>query len=1508
MARGKRAKKVVRAAKKIKAEKKPKKKIIIVNKSSLAPKPTRKVWDYKKQIKLAKAEKERKLIEERFTKDLLTDLYLGNGVNYFDDEDDDGVVLEEDWEYDQKYGDVFGEEDWGDDFEDLPEYLQRDILWAQNLPDYIPEPDSYEFEDLPEDVQLGILRKNAAKRRQNETPQDIAKRRRLADEKRNNNMAALRKTPAGKAEIKKLADMEEKMRSTILKEAEANGDDDLTYTFNAQFAYTMQVGEHGVPIQKISSAKVKFDYDFQYDGKRIGPGEYTAVGNTIVPLLFYELAYADASRELNDSNVTITDISMMKLTLIDGGIAGTLDIKLRGTADDVKVFKEYYVKDTRGETKYKTGGQSRLAKAIANGLSLMDQTIDTGRGECVIDYMLWSMDKSDAKRNRKAFSKYTDGAKGRSTLIKDLGSTTPTGQEIIDFCSTRKISVHVLDALLLRCGMYIEKDNKHLKMSLCFIATNEHCYPVTDPEYVNSIIKYGKIKLGKLSADLHINESNSIPVVVKDIVKQFGKKKSKILLVKDTSDLAEIAVAVMRRTKVAVTKQVMSKTGMSMFEHPTTKQIVIAARDYDDRKAACETFSKLTGNMGLRWQNQSYAQIGNEFLKCIKGNIPESSYGPDLSWVYENHPINAYTEKVDYDGDMDEVVSIDIHRCYTGILLNNKYMWPQFSVNDGITVYEKPKNPVREKPVDTVDNSYMELSDNSHFFEDDDEDNGEVVMEVEEESRLAPGEYLVTKDFTFVKGNMKHTAGWKPYNLVDHALKCGYITHDDISHKITVRKALPHDYFVDFVNDVRKACPKNSKDIVNHVVGIMGKMWNREYFGAVTTSEQNAFALIVSHMINGKSDVTVCEIANMFVARLVTKEFIGKGNISIQRMVIAGAQIELDKLASELIGQDTIYLGIKTDSIQLVNPLPYSFKSEPVPGDLRLEERASLFKGANRKIKYDAQLPPSYVKEMEWLEEEADRRKPRNWKPKVFPLDDIRMGVDRGRSAMRLGPAGSGKTTELGRIHKEGINAIDSDEKEVFKAAEIAVLAFTNVAVQNLIKNEIPATTFHTFFGMHEEKRVDYKKLLKKKLIMVDEIGNTPSQFIHAMVLAKRAKPELVFRLYGDLRQCPPVEPIFYNLTKSAAIKYLVEGIFLPMEYNDKTGRYDKELHTVLNEFMKTKKWTHSGAHHDGAFFITKSRKLRDYLNGVAAAKYKPNKGKTVVMYDGNRGGVGMPVVSHRRLKTHNITNNETGVIVSISDRVTIKIGKKDHIMSYAECKQTFGLYFGANVHRLQGATLEKYTNIYEADKMSWNELYTAASRGKKLEYLGITEFTDKEYTMTAETENILVLKSIPTNEPAMVYKITSEEGVFIGSTTFKKGEKNKTLARASKEDMKTLGWSGDVEIIRVGTVYSKKQLMDITAFEIARTKCVNKKDAKPELDVPVIKHERVELILGDLTDDALYTKYSDDSRIKESSGWLRLTAERGAKVKKTRVYDGKDEENYAKRLVFMRILEKLDR
>ena len=196
---------------------------------------------------------------------------------------------------------------------------------------------------------------------------------------------------------------------------------------------------------------------------------------------------------------------------------------------------------------------------------------------------------------------------------------------------------------------------------------------------------------------------------------------------------------------------------------------------------------------------------------------------------------------------------------------------------------------------------------------------------------------------------------------------------------------------------------------------------------------------------------------------------------------------------------------------------------------------------------------------------------------------------DIGKGIIYNGQAGSGKTTKLCEKFKQAKNPL--------------VLFFTNKAIKNvksklinigLEKDDINKTcfTFDSYFCEWYKRDINS---LKDKTIFIEEFSMVPNKWMTKIYEAFTMFNNKIY-MFGDPNQCEPVEggsQIHYDYLNSKTIREICPRT-RTLEYIEKSCRYDKQTHEVLEKFLKHGKVS--------AYFETIDKKLYKnicYLNST---------------------------------------------------------------------------------------------------------------------------------------------------------------------------------------------------------------------------------------------------------------------------------------------------------------------
>lgn len=475
------------------------------------------------------------------------------------------------------------------------------------------------------------------------------------------------------------------------------------------------------------------------------------------------------------------------------------------------------------------------------------------------------------------------------------------------------------------------------------------------------------------------------------------------------------------------------------------------------------------------------------------GYIPESSYNVNTRQMLDEYYPRAL-QWCTTDDIPEDVVSIDIAKCYPSILLKNNHEIPIYTIHNVIEPFNC-KSDLRKC-----------------------------------------GEFYIDETVLNNYGNpIKIEAGFYSSNLVLYLVDTLNMPLSHIKHKIITKKALKADTFSEFIKYIFDELPEGeAKKIANSFIGELGRKYNKTNHGFTCTDYDTACCCWTSAMAEGKN-VTVEHFDGIYLIREQKLDRIFSDHTSINRFVVSEAILKCLQLIEACHGEDSVLYGYNTDGIYISNPKK-SFRNK-------------------RNVKFSTKkIGRPYVADSSLVYFEKHYRENM----------DIPEQIERGKGCIYNGQAGSGKTTKLCQMVDEATNPI--------------VLAFTNKAVENvksrLIQmgynnkqtNEI-CYTFDSYFCEWNGRTINS---LDGKTIFIEEFSMVPNKWM-TMIYNPYTMFNITVYMFGDPNQCEPVEggsQINYNYLESKTVRQMCPRVET-LKYIEKSCRYDKQTHELLNTFLK---------------------------------------------------------------------------------------------------------------------------------------------------------------------------------------------------------------------------------------------------------------------------------------------------------------------------------------------------
>lgn len=103
--------------------------------------------------------------------------------------------------------------------------------------------------------------------------------------------------------------------------------------------------------------------------------------------------------------------------------------------------------------------------------------------------------------------------------------------------------------------------------------------------------------------------------------------------------------------------------------------------EYDTRRETCDQLKQRYQIADFVWKNQSYTSLASSLFKQMCGYLPESSYDIKTRQVLDDFYPRAL-QWCSTDQQPLDLVNIDISKCYSSVLINNKAPIPIYTIHD----------------------------------------------------------------------------------------------------------------------------------------------------------------------------------------------------------------------------------------------------------------------------------------------------------------------------------------------------------------------------------------------------------------------------------------------------------------------------------------------------------------------------------------------------------------------------------------------------------------------------------------------------------------------------------------------------------------------------------------------------------------------------------------------------------------------------------------------------------
>jgi len=942
-------------------------------------------------------------------------------------------------------------------------------------------------------------------------------------------------------------------------------------------------------------------------------------------------------------------------------------------------------------------------------------------GCCVLDYLY------DSLKRISSFVTRDNIANELSTICRfENGIST---NNIVQWAKTYHPNVSVI-CLCEADGSIIAKQKvspdykSHAgRVSLAFVLSGSHLYPITDQRLTSKLNRNIKTEI----FDQYKVMIREMPTYVDNAN---GEEDVNGGVIATNANMEELMVQCMKRSGYFTDQIQINDAEVVMFRSPLNNKIYTKCENWEEIVKCCQTCSNKYGNsFDFIPHGQQLPSIARCLFNITVGDMSSISsyYGFQMKDIYEEYhqsSIVISTSDIDVDKNNRKLVTwqLDKISCYRDAAYNNKC---DFSIYSGL-----------DSPIPfngQLNNSSM---------------------------------YLL-KPFTIKLGQSSSieypSCIWGGAQIAELTKLVG-VSMQDIICELPSRKKLRSDFLRPYFDATNELFEKSTrKKLDNYLIGLLNHSTGRTEHGLITNDVNYALSLCKYLVSTGdsSSDFSIKRLqgptettSNILMIKMVRTWKLKTDCAPIWNVIIGNAIINLIKKIQELLMRGSTIIAIKTDAIILKGKPISNQTCDCINKRECCDSCMNIFEMNGWKWKNEEVLIPL---QKVLLKHEPYMFVPLEWeKHNVSFLGRISL-AHMSHSALITGEAGAGKTTLL----------LDIVENQSKLNQKIVVLTFMNSAIQNIREllqrrnigysnkfkewkkgdmNILCCTTesFFTSLSKKHLKKLNENGIInedeEKKYILdsqegldldgeekqcesridwivIDEVSMLPSKCIYELCrIWKQFNCKII--CCGDFNQLPPVEDIAYYYPDVPLFVEMCGAKWYNLEYIASCGRYDQDLYDALQEFKLTKRLP--------SYFA---------INSIANSTFPiehnivfTNAQRDVILNVHPRGRlyVGNEVVCEiggnesEKLKykdKYGIFQSEFYTILDMNEEDLLLKTIKGETWVPANL-------FLSNValtsHKYQGRTIHGNYNIYNESSfpISFNSMYTALSRGTKLEHV----------------------------------------------------------------------------------------------------------------------------------------------------------------------------------------------
>ena len=318
-----------------------------------------------------------------------------------------------------------------------------------------------------------------------------------------------------------------------------------------------------------------------------------------------------------------------------------------------------------------------------------------GENTCMVDFVLYNC------RNKKGFQKYTyQKLSDELEVYASASFPRMSTQELVDWAKAchPNVSIHVYDSTWRKFMKHIASTN-HKDISLVFYIKDHHLYPIQDNRLKQIATKAnqgGADNLWKYMTDMKWSNKSSNYIMYEELENNELTEESKptlmtienhVIVLPPDSKIEPVIETSMIRTNYFVEYLHYDNNGRldGFMDHKNNMYIL--NNEYETRKSICERLYKIYKSYDFIWCNQSYTSLATSLFKHMRGYLPESQYDTKTRGVLDDFYPRAL-QWCSTDPAPDNLVSLDISKCYPSILIDNESPIPLYTIHDIIKPFD----------------------------------------------------------------------------------------------------------------------------------------------------------------------------------------------------------------------------------------------------------------------------------------------------------------------------------------------------------------------------------------------------------------------------------------------------------------------------------------------------------------------------------------------------------------------------------------------------------------------------------------------------------------------------------------------------------------------------------------------------------------------------------------------------------------------------------------------------